>query len=305
MSGSHRAASQRRSAPASGPARAAEPTRARGRRRKPKPRRARKLTFGTAMLIAAATSWFTIGPGRTTPGAVAATAPDRDIEVVPMQAADGAADARTVAPAADRSDRTSPGLAAIPGLGPSWMARVPADTRQLVVVSGRGKDSSDSTVTLWTKADDGSWQSGASWPAHNAYKGWTTDHTNGDLRSPIGIYGLTDAGGRKADPGSRLPYTQDTNFVMTGRGFDGEPLAGSFDYVVAINYNRVAGRSPLDPATPDGAAKGGGIWLHLDHGGPTHGCISLTEDHMIELVKTLDPAAHPMIVMGDTESLVV
>jgi L,D-peptidoglycan transpeptidase YkuD (ErfK/YbiS/YcfS/YnhG family) len=263
----------------------------------------RKLTFGTAMLLAAAAGWFTVGPGRTFAGTAAASAPDRSPEVVPMQAADGAADARTAPPAADRSDRTAANLAAIPGRGPSWMAKIPADTGQLLVASGRGKDSSDSTVTLWTRAADGTWQSGASWPAHNAYKGWTADHTSGDLRSPIGLFGLTDAGGRKADPGSKLSYTQDSNFVMTGRGFNGESLAGSFDYVVAINYNRVPGRSPLDATTPDGAAKGGGIWLHTDHGGPTHGCISLTEDHMIDLIKTLDPAAHPMIAMGDADSL--
>ncbi|RKE19660.1 L,D-transpeptidase family protein [Streptomyces sp. TLI_171] len=301
MSGSHRAASHRRSAPAPTARDEAEQTQgraaARSRRRKPKPRRTRKLTVGTATLLALAAGWFTIGPGRTFQPATATAAPDREAEVVPMQAAEG----HTEAPAADRSTRDR--ITAIPGLGADWMARIPAETRQLLVASGKGADSSDNTVTLWTRGDDGSWQAGAAWPAHNAYKGWTSDHRSGDLRSPIGLFSLTDAGGRKADPGSKLPYDQDKNFVMSGRGFNNEPLAGSFDYVVAINYNRVEGTSPLDTTYPQGAAKGGGIWLHLDHGGPTHGCISLTEDHMVELIKTLDPALHPMIAMGDAQSL--
>jgi L,D-peptidoglycan transpeptidase YkuD (ErfK/YbiS/YcfS/YnhG family) len=78
--------------------------------------------------------------------------------------------------------------------------------------------------------------------------------------------------------------------VATGRGVDGESLAGAFDYVIAIDYNRVDGSSPLDPRRPQGAARGGGVWLHVDHGGPTQGCISLGSDAMRRLLQTLDPA---------------
>ncbi|MBZ9638354.1 L,D-transpeptidase family protein, partial [Streptomyces sp. PSKA30] len=51
------------------------------------------------------------------------------------------------------------------------------------------------------------------------------------------------------------------------------------------------------------SGKGGGIWLHVDHGGPTHGCVSLSQQHMRELLRTLDPDQHPVIVMGDATSL--
>lgn len=43
--------------------------------------------------------------------------------------------------------------------------------------------------------------------------------------------------------------------------------------------------------------------MHVDHGGPTHGCVSVSAVHMIELLRTLDPADHPVIVMGDAASL--
>jgi L,D-peptidoglycan transpeptidase YkuD (ErfK/YbiS/YcfS/YnhG family) len=52
-----------------------------------------------------------------------------------------------------------------------------------------------------------------------------------------------------------------------------------------------------------GASKGGGIWLHVDHGGPTHGCVSIARAHMRQLLRTLDPARHPVVVMGDSASL--
>ncbi|MEU0211809.1 L,D-transpeptidase family protein [Streptomyces canus] len=190
----------------------------------------------------------------------------------------------------------------IPGLGPRTWAKVPADARQAVVATGRGRDSSASTVVLYERTEAG-WQAGASWPAHNALKGWTDHHLAGDLRSPIGVYTLTDAGGLLKDPGTKLPYDRGVGFTAPGTGFEGEPLAGSFDYVIAINYNRQPGTSPLDWTRPLGAGRGGGIWLHVDHGGPTHGCVSIAEDHMKELLRTLDPDLHPVVVMGDAKSL--
>jgi len=190
----------------------------------------------------------------------------------------------------------------IPGLGPKTWAKIPADTRQAVVATGQGRDSSDSAVVLYERTAAG-WQAGARWPAHNALRGWTDHHLAGDLRSPIGVYTLTDAGGLLKDPGTKLPYDRSISFTAPGTGFEGEPLAGSFDYVIAINYNRQPGTSPLDWTRPMGAGRGGGIWLHVDHGGPTHGCVSIAEEHMKDLLLTLDPGLRPVVVMGDATSL--
>ncbi|MFE7839373.1 hypothetical protein ACFU53_25970 [Streptomyces sp. NPDC057474] len=227
---------------------------------------------------------------------------------VAASAAPGTTQAWPSQTAADPRASAGPGAAGtsaparLPGLGPRTLAEIPADARQAVLVTGRGKNSSASQVVLYRRTGAG-WEPGATWPAHNALKGWTDDHHAGDLRSPIGVFTLTDAGGLLADPGTKLPYDQGPAFTIGGTGFEGEPLAGSFDYVVAINYNRKPGTSPLDWTRPLGANKGGGIWLHVDHGGPTQGCVSLTQKHMKELLLALEPAQHPVIVMGDAESL--
>ncbi|MFE7747838.1 L,D-transpeptidase family protein [Streptomyces sp. NPDC057428] len=189
--------------------------------------------------------------------------------------------------------------AQLPGLGPRTLADIPANARQVVLVTGQGKDSSRSQVVLYQRTSAG-WEPGATWQARNALKGWTDDHHAGDLRSPSGVFTLTDAGGLLADPGTELPYDQSTQgFTIKGKGLEGESVAGSFDYVVAINYNREPGTSPLDWTRPLGQAKGGGIWLHVDHDGPTHGCVALKRGHMKELLRTLDPRLHPVAVMGD------
>ncbi|MCX5376638.1 L,D-transpeptidase family protein [Streptomyces sp. NBC_00091] len=185
-------------------------------------------------------------------------------------------------------------------LSAATRARIPGDARQLVLVTGKAKDSSDSAVTFFTRTGIGAdWTAAGHWPARNGANGWSTEREYGDLTSPQGVFSLTDAGGLlPAPPGTKLPYDRDPAFVATGLGVNGESLAGSFDYVVAIDYNRRQGMSPLDPVKPEGEAKGGNIWLHVDHNGPSHGCVGLPKEAMEQLLKTLDPAAHPVIAMG-------
>ena len=190
----------------------------------------------------------------------------------------------------------------LPGLGPATLAQVPATANQAVIVTGTDINSPNSTVVLYQRTPAG-WQAGPTWPAHNGDAGWSAEHLNNDLRSPIGVFALTDAGGLLADPGSKLPYHQGPGFHIGGVGFNGESLAGAFDYVIAINYNRVAGKSPLDWTMPLGQQRGGQIWFHVDHGGPTHGCVSLPAADLITLLQTLDPAQNPVVVMGDANSL--
>lgn len=200
----------------------------------------------------------------------------------------------------------------LPGLGPRTLAKVPDDARQVVVVTGEGRDSSRATAVVYQRRNpDGDpdmaagadWRAVATWDAHNARRGWTDHHVTGDLRSPIGVFPLTDAGGRLPNPGTRLSYDRSSGFTIGGTGFEGEPLAGSFDYVVAINYNRKAGTSPRDWTRPLGQKRGGGIWFHVDHGGPTQGCVSISKKHMKKLLLMLDPERHPVVVMGDAASL--
>ncbi|MGW2687846.1 L,D-transpeptidase family protein [Streptomyces sp. NPDC001414] len=215
-------------------------------------------------------------------------------EAAPSRSDDDRPAPTTAAPTAESN---TPRPTGIPGLGPRTEAAIPGHAEQVVVARGRGRNSPVSSVALYER-DGGDWQAGANWPAHNGRDGWSEHHMAGDLRSPVGVYGLTDAGGLLPDPGSRLPYDHGYGFRSPGTGFEGEPLEGSFDYVVAINYNRKPGTSPLDWTRPMGAGRGGGVWLHVDHGGPTHACVSVAKAHMKQLLRTLDPARHPVVVMG-------
>ncbi len=209
-------------------------------------------------------------------------------------------DARPPAQGRAARDAERDVMQGLTGISEQTRAGIPVDSRQLVLVTGKAVDSSESTATLYTRPAAGAdWVRVASWPARNGAKGWSTERSYGDLTSPQGVFALTDAGGLLSPPpGTRLPYDENRSFVASGRGVNGESLEGSFDYVVAIDFNRRPGRSPLDPAKPEGEAKGGNIWLHVDHDGPSQGCVGIPKEAMQKVLQTLDPAAKPVIVMG-------
>jgi L,D-peptidoglycan transpeptidase YkuD (ErfK/YbiS/YcfS/YnhG family) len=256
------------------------------------------LVCGIA-LTAAALAWALLRPGPPALPASAAADVTRSAGTSPSAAPDpSAASATSVTTAGP-----SPVSTTLPGVGTALGAQVPADSTQVLVAYGDGADDSAVTAVLYQKTADGGWTGADSWSGHAARDGWALKKSEGDLRTPVGVFGLTDAGGREPNPGSALPYDHSAAFVDTGRGFDGESLADAFDYVIAVDYNRTPGTSPLVETYPLGAARGGGVWLHVDHGGPTHGCVSLPRAAMVYLLRTLKPQDHPVIVMGDRADL--
>ncbi|MFF1510209.1 hypothetical protein [Streptomyces sp. NPDC058326] len=257
------------------------------------------LSAGTlcAALLLTGCASTSPAPAPAGPASTAPPAGDSRPKGAPPRAADGPAGSLSSAPAPAPVPR-------IPGVGPVTHALVPDGTTQALVVTGSTADDNTATATLYERDPGGRWTEAAGpWPAHNALQGWTVDHRAGDLRTPIGVFRLGDAGGRLPDPGSRLPYDQDKEFAISGTGFSGEPLEGSFDHVIAIDYNRVPGRTPLDKERPLGAGKGGGVWIHVDHGGPTQACVALDREALRTLLRALDPAREPVVVMGPAPAL--
>ncbi|MFG2993335.1 hypothetical protein ACGFZK_29240 [Streptomyces sp. NPDC048257] len=269
---------------------------ARARSRPPRRTRTRRVAFAAALGLATFTAgWVYVA--QDADQAAGAARPQARADARPQAEDRAARDAQRAAKA--DAERVA-ALQGLTGISEQTRARIPAESLQLILVTGRADDSSESTATLYTRPAAGAvWVRADSWPARNGAKGWSTERTYGDLTSPQGVFALTDAGGLlPKPPGTRLPYDQDSGFVATGLGVNGESLAGSFDYVVAIDFNRRPGKSPLDPVKPDGEDKGGNIWLHVDHDGPSQGCVGIPKEAMKKVLETLDPAAKPVIVMG-------
>ncbi|WP_327321268.1 hypothetical protein OG735_01235 [Streptomyces sp. NBC_01210] len=188
-------------------------------------------------------------------------------------------------------------------LGPKTSAQIPAATRQAVVVIGEAPDSSQATTVLYERGAEGWKVSSHPWPARNGGRGWTRNKRDGDQRSPIGVFGLTVAGGLLADPGTTFAYEQTEGFTVAGRDVKGELFAGAFDYAVAVDVSRKPWNGPLDGILPRSGSGGEAIWIYADDARPTRGSVSLSRGRMKELLRWLDPSSRPVVVMGDASAL--
>ena len=183
---------------------------------------------------------------------------------------------------------------------------------KVITVVASSTHSTTATLQAWNRAPGGGWlpSDGAVY-AHVGSAGLTTTPSEGMSATPIGSFGLTQAFGRAANPGTRLPYfvagPQDWwvsdvssrfynthQICSTACPFDtaaGENLyqAGYvYTYAVVIDYNRF----------PAQAGAGSAFFLHVTDGGPTAGCVSIPQATLVSLLSWLDPSAHPRILIG-------
>jgi L,D-peptidoglycan transpeptidase YkuD (ErfK/YbiS/YcfS/YnhG family) len=130
----------------------------------------------------------------------------------------------------------------------------------------------------------------------------------GAERTPVGVFTLTEAFGNEANDGTRLRYFRagpddwwDENprsklynhHVHRARspGGDSENLyyAGYvYSHAVVINYN-------TDPVVK---GAGSGFFLHVSADAPTEGCVSIPAARLVQIMRWLNPALHPVIGIG-------
>ena len=239
------------------------------------------LTAGCAGAPAAAAS--PLAPSPPAPRAGVPPGPRPDTALLPRTQATASASA---------SAQTVP-----PWASALLAQEVPAKSGQAVIVRAPSMSSTTNTVTLWTRTAAGWRQLDTSMPGHNGERGWSAHRTSGDLKTPTGVYSLTAAGGRLPNPGTGEPYEHNASFFRTNGRFLGHSTVGVFDYVVAIDFNRVPGSPVSSTAEPKGEGPGGGIWLHVDNGAATLACVTVSKPNMVTIVRWLDPSQHPVIVL--------
>lgn len=196
-------------------------------------------------------------------------------------------------------------------LSPDYIAKsVEAEyTDQIITVGVR--DTWNAVLMLHEKRQDGTWQCLMDVPALTGVSGLGKTR-EGDGRTPIGVYGVTEAFGLEDDPGAILPYTVCDehywwNSDSSSPGYnslvrvDGLPdfsmeesehiadIREGYRYAICLSYNRE--RKPY---------RGSAILLHCftKDGYYTQGCISIPADAMRELICRIGPKARVII---DTE----
>jgi L,D-peptidoglycan transpeptidase YkuD (ErfK/YbiS/YcfS/YnhG family) len=117
--------------------------------------------------------------------------------------------------------------------------------------------------------------------------------------------------GTEPDPGTLFPYHQ----LVCGDWWDEDPASAgynTFQHVACGSEPSFGGDSEalwtegnaypsmavIDFNTPSTGPIGSGIFLHADVGAPTQGCVSLPYGDLIQVLTWLNPARHPVVVMG-------
>jgi L,D-peptidoglycan transpeptidase YkuD (ErfK/YbiS/YcfS/YnhG family) len=188
--------------------------------------------------------------------------------------------------------------------------RVGSSTQVVTVVAASSR-STTAVVTAWQKGPSGWTAVVGPVTAHigAAGVGRASETTS---RTPAGTFGLTEAFGRLADPGTALPYrvvdgddwwvsdaasplyNRFTECARAQCPFDttaGERLldaGASYDRAVVIDYNR----------SPVVRGAGSAFFLHVTNGAATAGCVAIPEASLVAVLRWLQPSAHPLISIG-------
>lgn len=188
------------------------------------------------------------------------------------------------------------------------LARVGA-AGQAIVVTAERYGATTATLTAYQRDGDGWHQAFGPWSARVGTRGLAPagEKREGDGRTPSGVYGFDFFFGVAPDPGVRFPYRRVTNRIV----WDDDPASPLYNTWVDLDRQQ-AGAAPepmyVSPAYDHGAViayntertpgLGSAIFLHVSTGGPTAGCVSLPAGQLVEILRWLDPARSPRIVIG-------
>lgn len=144
------------------------------------------------------------------------------------------------------------------------------------------------------------------WTARVGYNGIARPGAKreGDGKTPSGIFGFGFDFGVLANPGVAASYRRARSYDF----WDDDPASPNYNEWVDTRYRDAGSQpEPMDntPAYNYGAViayntarvpgLGSAIFLHVDIGGPTAGCVSLPQRRLLAVLRWLRPSDHPRI----------
>jgi L,D-peptidoglycan transpeptidase YkuD (ErfK/YbiS/YcfS/YnhG family) len=192
------------------------------------------------------------------------------------------------------------------------------DATKVITVVASSYGSTTARLRAWTKAPGGGWlPHGRAVVAYVGADGLSTQASEWRSATPIGSFTLTHAFGRNANPGTSLHYfrTNSADWWISQSG----PLYNThqrcwshcsftlgspnehlyyetpyYNYAVVIDYNT--------RNSPSGVVQGKGsaFFLHVHPAGTgaTAGCVAIPQWKLVRLMRWLNPASHPRILIG-------
>lgn len=190
--------------------------------------------------------------------------------------------------------------------------------RQLITVMASGYDSTTAEVEIWQRSGSCWLAAGGPWSGMIGENGFTDHHIEGDGTTPTGIYGIEPiVYGNAPNPGTREPYHQ----LVCGDWWDEDPTSGDYNTFQHVPCGETppfgGGSEALWTETPQYPSfavveyntdpvkpyAGSAIFLHADTGSPTTGCVSIPLADLDQVLRWINPADTPTIVMGPAKEI--
>ena len=179
------------------------------------------------------------------------------------------------------------------------------------IIAVKNTEGYNAKIEVYEKVS-GKWKTVFTTTGRTGKNGVTYDKKEGDGKSPVGVFTMSEGFGIANNPGTtKLPYTvleandywvddptsEYYNMWMkgpsNGRWNSAEELYSyktAYKYSIVIDYNKE--RIPY---------KGSAIFLHVNTTGPTAGCISLDEASLIKIMKWVDPSKARIIIAPEKD----
>jgi L,D-peptidoglycan transpeptidase YkuD (ErfK/YbiS/YcfS/YnhG family) len=190
---------------------------------------------------------------------------------------------------------------------------LPADSTQLITVEAARRKATFASLRTWRRLE-GCWLPVAGpYSARVGRKGLRLNRREGDGTTPIGMFSIgRRMFGNAPNPGVKFLYTR----LRCGDWWVEDPASPAYNTFQRIGCGR---RPPFKVTTPDMSkdtrayaylavvefnmnpvfpGRGSGIFLHVQTGSPTNGCVSLPRGQLLRVLRWLTPAASPRIVVG-------
>jgi L,D-peptidoglycan transpeptidase YkuD (ErfK/YbiS/YcfS/YnhG family) len=180
--------------------------------------------------------------------------------------------------------------------------------RQLITVTAGSYGATYATLTAYRSAGHGWRRVFGPWTARIGRNGFAPPggKREGDGRTPSGSFGLPFLFGVGPDPGFHVAYRR----IHPYDYWDDDPASARYnEWVDARRAGAGASPEPMDVSAYDFGAVigynnartpglGSAIFLHLNIGIATAGCVTLPEGELLPLLRWLNPARSPRITMG-------
>lgn len=212
----------------------------------------------------------------------------------------------------------------VPRFHPSRLTSL-GEAQQVVVVTSGSWSSSRARLRAYERTAAGSWRLRLGPVAARLGRNGFSPagrRRQGSATTPAGTFALPWAFGTLPDPGTRLPYRvvdgndwwpydprdPGTYNVWQARrapsaawrtswAEDLSSYGRQYRHAAVIDYNL-----PTAGAAAD-TRRGGGIFLHVRRPGATTGCVAIPQADMESVLRWLDPARAPVIVMAPLSAI--